>query len=337
MQFTQQPTVEKPHRSGASFSVWKALLLGACATVSAFFAGYFLKAFFVGAFEIGKSSLWFGISATIFFAFIAVAVMFINKKKWLAGIGIASAVAMLAPFIGEISVPLAFVGVIIILLFAFALIDGRRELDNHLTLHFFRMARGTLSRIVIGIALLVGILFFNTFSLEPLTGDNPILPQGVFEKSIAAFSSKLKPILGDVDFSKSLHQISSEAINGAFEQSGLSSDTAATFTSTSQKQLVEEYERRITSVIGEPIDPEKPLSTAIYEVLLNKFNKTEGASKTIILVGLSFVLFLSIAAVGPIIRFIAAAIGFVIFESLLAIGFGEKIYDTVSKETVVLS
>jgi len=337
MQFTQQPAVEKPHSNSASFSVWKASLLSACAIISAFFAGYFLKAFFIGAFEMGKSGLWFGIAATIFFALISILVMFVNRKKWLAIVGVISAVVIIAPFVGEISVPLAFVGVIIILIFAFALVDGRKELDNHLTIHFFRMARSTLSRIVIGIALLVGVLFFNTFSFAPLTGDNPILPQGVFEKSIAAFSSKLKPILGDVDFSKSLHQISSEAINGAFEESGLSSDTAATFTSTSQKQLVDEYERRITSVIGEPIDPEKPLSTAIYEVLLNKFNKTQGATKTTVLVGLSFVLFLSIAAVGPIIRFIAALVGFIIFEILLAIGFGEKIYDTVSKETVVLS
>lgn len=317
------------------FSYWKASLLAVLYVASSFSVGYILNSFlYNGSNPFAQVAISFSVALIIFLVLLLLNVISVMRAGFLSAVLAVGALALGVNFLGSMNIRTIFAVVILALFLIFAGMIGRREIDEVVKIRFFRLSRLVLSPVVLGVAICVALLFFDAFSLRNLTGDNPILPQGAFEKNIEGFSKALSPVLGEIDFSKTLREIANDSVDNAAKTSPLA--IPSDLLGASKERALSEYQKRMQEVLGIPVDPDKKISAEIYQSLLNRFNGLEGGMRTLVLGALAFVLFITVTAISPIVRFIAAGIAFLLFELLRALGFIAILYENRSKEFIVL-
>lgn len=317
------------------FSYWKAAILAGLYITSSFVVGYLLNRFlYEGEDPFARAAIGFSIAVTVFLVMFLLNVVSIVRVGFLSAMLGIGALAMGVNFLASFNERMLLAVGILAVSFIGAGIIGRREIDDVLKIRFFRLSRVVLVPAVFGIAICVAILFFDAFSLRSLTGENPILPQSVFEKNVEGFSRILGPALGDIDFSKTLREIADDSVERIAQDAPVA--LGSEVLRASKEQALREYQERIEEVLKSPIHPDEKLSTQIYNSLLQRFNQLEGGLKTIILVALAFLLFMTVAAVSPILRIVAAGIAFLLFELLRATGFVAVVFENRSKETIAL-
>jgi len=317
-------------------SVSKELLLGAFLWGVSFWLGYVLRSV-LGVSDDIDFARWlpFLISVVVFLVMVDLVVMLVSEKTMLVISCIGSSIFVVAGFLDHISVQIIIAGVALAIFMLLAGYEGRRMMDGALKIRFFAISKVILSRAIVGIALMLAIIFFGIFSQAPLGPNNPILPQHVFETSMQRFSHTLAPILGGIDFSKTLRAITQNTVESAIQSQGLP------LTKYQQNVLINkyltDYQNKISKFFGRTIDPDKTLSSAFYDLLLSKFNGLNDSSRRIVLAGMAFLLFLSVQAVAPIMRWIAGGIAYIIFLFLKAMNFFAVVTETKNKEVILLS
>lgn len=317
------------------FSYWKAAVLAGLYVISSFLVGYLLNRFlYEGEDPFARAAIGFSITVIIFLVMFLLNVVSVVRGGFLSAVLGIGALAMGVNFLGSFNERMLLAVGVLAASFVAGGLAGRREMDDALKIRFFRLSRVVLVPAVFGIAICVAILFFDAFSLRNLTGENPILPQGVFEKNVEGFSRALGPALGDIDFSKTLREIADASVEKIAQDAPVT--LGPDVLRASKEQALKEYRDRIEDVLKTPLNPDEKLSTEIYNSLLRKFNQLEGGLKTIILVAFAFILFITVAAISPILRVVAAGIAFLLFELLRATGFVAVVFENRSKETITL-
>lgn len=282
--------------------------------------------------------LWpFIIAFLLLLSFSVITTLFVSRWWYMVGIHFVGASVLIGFFIQHMTVRLLIGSIAFVLLFLSAGIAGRIELNNGLKIRFFRVAKTILSRAVLACAVLIGIVFFDVFSAAPLTGDNFLLPESVFEKSIDAIGKSGLPFAGGLDLSLSLEQLTNKAVQESVNESGpIAQSIPKTMVQQMTATYLQEYQNKIKEVIGISIDPEKKISLAIYQGLLGKFNELDESAKTIALSIVALLVFLTAMALSPIIRWAAAIISFVLYRLMLLTGMGSVVYESKNKEILIL-
>jgi hypothetical protein len=321
-----------------AFSYWKSIVLGVVTAGTGFAASYLINGSIAATgFERTHMLAWGGVSLLFFLVLLVLDVTFINRT-WMAAVVLALAgISLGMGLLGNLSTNSLIAWAIAIILILSSGFSARKALDVSLKIEFFRISNTTLKGAILAVAVIAGLVFFNIFSTQPLSGVNPIFPQSLFEGGANLVVKFIGPSLGGIDFSMSIRQIVTQLLNKQLEQNpSLKGATTPADKEQLISKAIEEYQNRLGGIIGMNINPDEKLSVALYNSLLNKINSLPGPTKNIaVLVG-AVLFLLTVAAVSPIIRPIVSVIAFVFYELLLGIKFGTIVYETRSKETIVL-
>lgn len=321
------------HPQQTTTALWKAVVLGVVFVAAAYGLGYTVHNFFDT--QDGVTLSW-GIPAVIgvglFLLIGNVALLIVHDKKILSLFSVLGGLGVLIGFYPSFSWLQLVGGAVITLTLLWAGFAGYREMEKSLQIRFFHASKLILSKMILGVAILGALLVFNVFSVLPLEGENPFLPQSWFETAAETFSGALFPILGDIDFSLTLRETVTKSIEENIEQ--------APIPVAAQQQLVDrtmnEIQNRIVETFGRRMNPDIKLSSAFYTLLLDSFNGLDESLRRVILAGLAFALFLMLQALSPIVQIVIAVIAFGCYEVLRATGFVGMLYENRSKEQLFL-
>ncbi|KKT22812.1 hypothetical protein A2108_01230 [Candidatus Wolfebacteria bacterium GWA1_42_9] len=320
------------------FSYWKASILSVLVVIAAFFTGYFAdKSFFDFSGLNLKSSLVLLACSVIFLALFLLVTLFIEKKGLLAAIVVLSALAFFVVFLPAFNLIVALSGLVTIILFLSAVLAGRAELESSIKIRFFGIGRTVLSKVILSLALVAAVFFYSAFSDRDLDENNPLISRGLFEGTLSASSKILKPLMGDLDFSLSLREISTRLVADQIKNQP---SLIGPVVSLAQKELTERsiagFQQQFKSIFGISINPDAKLSVALYDGFLSKINGLKKESRNLLIGVFAFLLFLTVQALSPFIRLIATALAFILYELLMVFGFGALVFESQSKEKIVL-
>ena len=107
-----------------------------------------------------------------------------------------------------------------------------------------------------------------------------------------------------------------------------------------RQQLIDTYvtemQNGFYNMFGVEIDETKPLSDALYDALLYKFNTADPGIKSTALLILAILFILSIQALAIVIRIVLIPVAFLVYEILLRTKFAHIVYENATKEIVTL-
>ncbi|MFA6494937.1 MAG: hypothetical protein WC246_01040 [Candidatus Paceibacterota bacterium] len=337
-----QPTVHHLNDGAYQnvFSYWKGGVLGGLLVIASGVLGYYLNLMVYAASKM-TSTDWI-LSGVLFGAVCVLAtleIIFVSYRPMGYGTLVVAGCVMSVLSIVHFSQSMLAGVIVTILFFAGAYARGQRELESMLKIRFFSVVRTVVPLIIMGIAVLTGSALYGAIVNRPLADAASLLmPRSLFQALVTKSSGMLAPMLGSsIDFSLSLRQITAQAVDGAIVQSGIppASVTPAMKEQLAQKYLPE-FESKFETIVGGPINIDEPVSQALYDGLVVRLNALEGNTKIMTLVAIIILLVLTVLAFIPFIHIVVGAVGFALYQILLAAGFGVIVYETQSKEVVVL-
>ncbi len=334
----QTPKESAPSVYTGAFSYIKSSILGFFTAVFAFAAGFLINnAAFQQLHIESKTVIGLSIAVILFLIFLTLEIVFINRRSFLALMLVASSVGLSLGFFANFSQNLLLALAVAAVIIVGGGMITRAALDDSLKISFFRVANSSIKFGILALAVIVAVLFFNVFSTKPLEKNNPILSEGLLNTTLQILSKPLASVFGGVDFSKSLRDTAIGMVDQQIQQDPALKDK---ITPIQRQQIIDnslqDLQSRLGGIFGGKLNVDEKLSSALYDSLLNKVNTLPPSVRNIIMIiGAVLVLF-TVLAVSPIIRPIIAGLSFLFYEILLALRFGSIIYETRSKETIVL-
>ena len=334
----QSPIKEAPSVYTGAFSYIKGSILTFFGTVFAFAAGFLINNAAYQQLQIESKTI-IGLTAMIvlFLIFLSLQIMFINRRGFLALSLAISSLGLSAGFFANLTQYVLYALLVSAAIIIVGGLTTRATLDDSLKVSFLRVANSSIKFGILALAIIASILFFNIFSTKPLDQNNPILSEGFFETTMTILSKPLSGFLGGIDFTKTLREVATQMVDTQLQQNSTSTKNIS---AVQRQQIInssiQDLQSRLGGVFGGQINVDEKMSTALYGALLNRINTLPlDVRRIILIIGAVLVLF-TVLAVSPIIRPIVVGIAFLFYEVFIALNFGTIIYETRSKETIVL-
>lgn len=298
---------------------------------SAFVLGQYVSySFYQNIFSIPDIAIPLGITLVVFLTFFFFSILFIRRKDLLALIAGGSCAAIVVSFINLFDIPLLIGTLLCLALFFFTVYETKAEIGSRIKIRFIYLLNGVTAKVIFAITILLASLFYGAFITKPLDENNFLMPRSVFKKTIPLTQNILNGAIGSVDFDKSLTQMAEDRVN----------EVSAGIPAGSKKQLVETtaagLEESFKSILKIDISRTKPLSDALYDGFLEKFNTADQTTKSWILIVFMIIFVFSIQALTIVVRIVLIPVAFLLYELLLRIKFAHIVYENASKEIVTL-
>jgi len=303
-------------------SIVKMLAVIFSAVVFAALFGYFLSQL---------NFIYSLISATLFLAVFSLQAFFI--KDWnvtLFAIFIEVSV-IVAPFYKSFSLLLLGLFFLFFLFLFFAVLSGRRELQNALHIPFFKVIKSVLISSIVAVILLVSSIFiFGGLGSDLMTEKNF---QAVLDPVIA-------PVMWSV-FPNSSVGMPLESVISGFIKKQLQDTNEFRVLSESAKndylgKVVKEEAKAIEKSLSVPLDFSKSMSQNIYMITVSLINKLEPQNRDYVGLIILITIWLTIGSIASIFYIPVAIITYIIFEILLAMEFAVIQYESRSREIIIL-
>lgn len=315
----------------------KVLILGIFLVVTSFWFGFqfHLLSYFSSGFDAIKLT-WFGFSLILFLLLFVLNIVLIPKTKILFSVLFFASVLFAVGFMGSNKYSIILlVWLIMFLGMVWAGYETKKFIEHSLKIKFVTISNLALRKIMLSISIIAAIIFYGAFYATDFNKNNPIFPESVFDISLSKVARFMKPVFGDLDFSMTLREISEKNIDKITAEQGI-------FLTIEQKNLlvkktILDYQNKINKIFGQTFNPDKNLSSAIYDSILYKFNNLKKQTRNLVLFIMAAMLMLSIQALSPVIRIILVALSFVFYEMLKIFGFFIIVYEQKSKESIVLA
>jgi len=314
-------------------SIIKIAILASLGLILALCFGYFLKLFI---FEGQLNFLLFSFLSAIGFLALYLLDIFFIKTLWLNNLIVfLEILAFLAPFYNGLSKTIGLVSLVSFLLLVWGIYSGRNELEDRLKIKFWEISKRSLPKAITGLALIATIVSVSYFSLEE---NNFFISKPVFEKSVSSLFNfdLVQNFLPGFDLSLSvddlIKNIAVNQIEGNSEFKILPSSAKTELINQTTKGL----ENEVSAFTGLPLNPKAKASEALYETIVKKISQSQENNKSLILVIIAALIFLTIIGLSWFIRFIATIPAYLIYEICLALGFSTIMMEDKSKEVVVL-
>jgi len=285
--------------------------------------------------QAGGGLIWFLVGLGLFIIFSFLSALFINGLLWSSLAAGLSVIASLAVFYDYFSTVLIVFSIFIFLIFVWGISKLRSELEDTLKIKFFRLVKVFLSKIVLGLAIMISLFGyfllptgggfpvslenFQSFVLKPNEGLIGIfVPNFKFQTSIqTVLAGLLEPQLAkQVPNYKNLPASAKEII----------------LESAIRQQLLDGLEK----ALGTKIDSQEPVGKVIYDSLAIKFSQLDETAKNWITIGIFVLLFFTIQFIFIPIKWLLSFLLFLIYLFLLAINFVSIRLESRSKEVLVM-
>ncbi len=314
-------------------SIIKIIILTSVGLISALCFGYFLKLFIL---ESQPYFLLFSFLAVIGFLALYLLDIFFIKTIWLTNLIVfLEMLAFLAPFYDRLSMIIGLASLIGFLLLVWGIYSGRNELEDRLKIKFWEVSKKSLPKAITGLALIATIVSVGFFSLEE---NNFFISKPVFEKGVSSLFNfdLVQNFLPGFNLSLPVEDliknIAINQIEGNSELKILPSSAKAALIN----QTVKELKNKISDFISMPLNLKAKASEALYEIMVKKISQSPENNKSLVLIIIAVLIFLTIISLSWLIRFIATCPAYIIYEICLALGFSTIMMENKSKEIIVL-
>ena len=335
---------ETTEKSGYS---WKILIFGILGIVWSFLIGFSAIHFFLGQPVIGFSALLILTLALLFFLINFVfESLFSQSLRWpmiiLQSIAITVGVYLANP-IGFISWQLVwFIFFVLFFWFSRNLIQVAAE--SMMKLRWHSMTRKGLAQLVTALTLFLSI------SLGILLWQQPADKMFISESGLTSFLNSgnfigrlyIKNLDWKMKIDDFLWAVTEKTVNSSLETVlGKNLQSLPADYVTKQKQaLIEksipDLKKQISQLVGAPISGSESIGHVAYEFISIKYRALPPNVRQIIIAVLVILFFFALRFVAAIFSLIAIILGYLFYEILLALGFVHVIYETRTKESLIL-
>lgn len=239
--------------------------------------------------------------------------------------------AIAVPFYQSFSLLLAGLFFLFSFFLFFAVLSGRRELQNALNVPFFKVAKSVLIGSIVAVILLVSSIFiFGGIGSELATEEN--------------FQAALDPVIAPVMWSvipNSSPEMSLKSIISGFVKKQLQDTDQFKVLSESAKndylnKVVEEEAKAIQRSLTVPLNFNKSISQNIYTVAFTLVNSKKPQEKDYFGLLVLVTIWLTVGSIASIFYIPVAIMTYIVYEILLAVEFAVVQYETRSREIIIL-
>ena len=292
--------------------------------------GYFFRDFLVW----GNSSLLYAsVAAAVFLAILNLQPFFIENREALTIVALFESIAMVGNFADKISWTYLTAFVFIFLILLSGLFNGLRELEEGLKIRFWQVSRLVLPKGIVAVSLFASIFSVLYLQAEP---NKFFISKETFGKIFSVNAPLIQKIYPGID-----PVMTMDAVVKTIAQNQLSGNPE--FQSLSKKSQEQELKKQSNALIanfsqyiGAPLNPRLGVGDAIFEALAVKYENLPDNIKTLILIGVGALIFLTIETLAWPVRLIIAFVAFLVYEILITAGFAKISVETRSKEVITL-
>ncbi|OGM89356.1 hypothetical protein A3J77_02265 [Candidatus Wolfebacteria bacterium RBG_13_41_7] len=311
----------------------KIIILAFFGVVFSFTSGFFLQVFMLNG--GGNNLLLSSMAALGFMAEFVICVFFI-KTGWILNLAVfIQSLAFFALFYDRLSVMVGVGAAIGFLFFISGIYAGRSELENTLEIKFWKISKKALPKTIAGIGIFAGVVCASFINID---SKDFFIPRDAFNAVVAPItdSGLLEKIVPGFDFTGSTEETIRSIAMREIENNPQLKLLPDSIKEELLGKAVQEVKNQATGLAGTQLNFQNKLSDTIYDFLAVKFYSLPEniLNSTPILIAI-FIFLVIISLVWPI-RLAAAFISFLLYETLLALGFGAIILEGRSKENIIL-
>ncbi len=341
------PTViKRSEESEEDRSFWKVLILAVLGAGSVFLSFFLFDKFLI------EGNLTRLLGSVIFtFVFLALFVLQVFFTKSRAKIIILSLIQALAPLLLFIErlfpspSVLLIVGIGLFFIFlAAAASRGRENIANGLTVRFFPVAKGILSRAVAGLLIAFSFQFYLTYFVWG--GFNESFSRRLVNDALAASEPIVRIVLADVSFDGTVDEFFRDIAGDELRKIKVGSggeQAAVEF----EKLLLAEQEKIIGEIsltlqgqaekIFGPLNPKSKMNAEVFRIVKDYVDGIPPATKSVFSVVLAVLFFFSARGIAFFLYFIPELVAFLMFKLLIVTGFAYVSLESRSREFIMLS
>ena len=276
--------------------------------------------------------LWSSLGAIGFLVVFTLQTFFIRSTSLFALAFLLQSLGLIS-FFFTFSVPVMTLFVAVYGLLLSASVGGRKILDNTLRIDFWNISKLIVPKGIIAITLLVSV--FIPLHLQAHRETLP-LSLATFDKVMASSNGFIRRFYKDFDSSKSVEEVARTATEQQLQAIPQAQNLPPQQKNVLVKKAMSDLYVQIFNYTGVQIDPKDPISKAVYGVLQEKFKGLKDEAKLWVFIVFGSIIFVSIASIMLPIRIVVAVLAFLVYESMLALGFARVTIEQKSKETFLL-
>lgn len=284
---------------------------------------------------------WFLIGLGLFTVFSFLTALLVNGFQWSGLAAGLSVLASLAVFYDYFSTTLIIFGILVFLILIWGISRLRSELTDSLKIRFFRLTQVFLPKIALGVAILLSLFSYLLFSSQASSAGPG---QGGFPISFKNFHFLLKPneklvgiFIPDFSFQKPFQIILAGLLKRQLAAKVPSFESlSASAKETMVESVIDEELAGLKKFLGAEINARDSVDKVIYDSLVKKFSQLDERVKKWIIIGIFFVLFLTIRALFIPVNWLLAIFLFLIYLFLLALNFASVKMEPRSKEIIII-
>ncbi len=271
------------------------------------------------------------IAITLFLAVFALQAFFIKDWNVTLFAVFAEVAAIVVPFHKSFSLLLLGLFFLFFLFLFFAVLSGRRELQNALHIPFFKVAKSILVNGMIAVVLLISSIFiFGGLGNNLMTEENF---QAVLDPAIAPV---MQPVFPNSSVGMPLESVISEFVKKQLQDTDQFKALSESAKNDYLGKVVKEEVKVIEKSLNMPLDFSKSISQNVYMIAVSLINKLEPQYKDYVGLIILIAIWLTIGSVVSIFYIPVAIVTYIIFEILLAVEFAVIQYESRSREIIIL-
>lgn len=316
--------------TGVDYSPLKVNSIGVFGVITALAFSYTFRLF--SSSVSSPNFVLFLSAAALFLTALFLKAVFIKQRDRVVFFIVLESLALLSFFIFD-SLIFAVSGVVLSLLFCLvACYAGMRELEYGIKVKMWRVARAVLPRGITALSFFIALGYLSLAHTSAV-----LISEDTFNWIVLPGDSIVHYFYPQISLNDTFGDVAQKYVLGSLESSpiflALSADQKIAQTNFALKDLKDLVKKRYFSGI-EYKDTDR-LSHVLYQSFEAFLLKISGEQTILMWLVFGVILFLIIRSLGMIFYFVAALFAILVYEILMASGFGFVTLETVSKETIV--
>jgi hypothetical protein len=315
-------------------SAYKIIVLAVIGIIFSFLFGYFLK-FFISTGD--WNFLLFSFLASIGLGIFFLLNVFFIKTFWRAYLIIfLEILALLIGFYDQFSIVLGLTALVSFLILIAGHSSGYSELRNMLSIKFWRISKVALPKLI-GVLIFFSVAaYINNVQATISTKEGFFISSAAFEKIVFLTTPLIQKFLPEFNPFLKVEELFVNLAKKQIEQEPQLKLLSENYKKQLINQATKELEQKVSEFIKAPFNSKAKVSEAVYEAMVYKFKTFPHQIKTIILISIGVLIFLTIAGLALPFRWLITILAFVIYEFLLITGFAIIAAESRSREIIVL-
>jgi len=313
----------------ANSVTYKIIIVWILGVITSFVFAWFLNDFFNS--NVINSLIISTVSVVLFLVIFLLQTLFVSERWPSIFIVFLESMAILLPFIGKSIMILSLIPIIFIF-FYFSNSKGRNIVNNSLKINFWNTSKAVLPKSIVAVALLYGVitqLYLSTDKSQQFP-----IPPFLFNEIALSGNFLFEKIFPGITPSLTIEEIALKSaaakLNKVPDARLLSEPVKKQFL----QQATADFYKTISSYISYDINPKLTIPDMLYQFTKEKFLKLSDQGRNIFYVVFGILVFFIFEAISWPLRILISFLAYIVFEVLLALGFGQIVFEERTKEII---